>query len=73
MTDWISTEDHPPTEYGWYAVLKCWDAEEGVFPGAAKWEGRWVKNEPIISRSPNTFASEEEADTWAHEHDPDEF
>lgn len=57
-----------PTADGWYAVLKCWDAEEGIFPDAALRTGEtW--SEPAILAFNGPFATQEEAYAWAREND----
>jgi hypothetical protein len=65
----ISPQDHPPLS-GWYAVLRCWEPEEGVFPDAVHWPSDdwdvW-----IVRRSPKPFASHGDALDWAYENDPE--
>lgn len=65
--------DSNPTERGWYATLKCWDAEEGIFPGAHFWNGdEW---QPMTFASvqhwPIKFETERDAEDFAYEHDPE--
>jgi hypothetical protein len=68
---WIPNDDDP-TKVGWYAVTRCWDLEEGIFPDAHFWDGRtWDPNYPIGERSPMAFDSKKEALDWGYEHDPE--
>ena len=61
--------DNDPTEDGWYAVLVCYDPQEGIFPMAAYWNGRWEKKCVIaIGHRCNTEA---EAERLAYDHDPE--
>jgi len=55
---------------GWYAVLRHWEIEERIIPGAEEWgaEGwieRWMDIRTIIHRSSGPLASEEDAKKWA--------
>lgn len=75
-TDWCYERMPPVT--GWFAVLRCWDPEEGIFPGTAyATEGRveWPDSSGILpdgsSGHAGPFATQEEAKKWAHDHDPD--
>lgn len=71
--------DDYPSEIGWYAVLQCWDAEEGIFPGAYYWNGeRWTLQNgheglrlPSIRYWPVVFDSQEAAEAYAYARDPD--
>ncbi len=63
---WVDSE---PTEDGWYAVMRCYDAEEGTLPGAEYWdEGKWGFR-GVYLHSPQTFVSEEAARAWASAYD----
>lgn len=53
-----------------FAVLNCWDMAEGVFPAVMQ-EGDRIDS-PVIYRSPENFATREEAETWAYANDPDD-
>lgn len=53
-----------------FAVLNCWDMEEGIFP-EVKVEGDRLPSE-VLYRSPMNFATKEEAETWAYANDPDD-
>lgn len=55
---------------GWYAVAKCWDTVEGVFPSVSHSSASF--GYPIIMRSPEPFDSSEEAAVWADNNDPEE-
>ena len=55
---------------GWYAVLRYFEIEERIIPGAEEWGNggwieRWIDVRLIIHRSPRPFASEEDAKKWA--------
>ena len=57
--DWAEGDE--PAERGWYAVLCCWDVDEGIAPSADQWDGvQWATRTPIIRHS-GPFASESEA------------
>lgn len=77
MTD---LRDNNPTQPGWYATLHCWDADEGTFPGAHYWNGSaWQSDEhsgvlqtsATIQHWPVPFNSQEEAETYAYDNDPE--
>jgi hypothetical protein len=69
--------DDQPDEPGWYAIIKCWDPEEGLFPDAARWDGaRWLDNRDRdvtapISQHAGPFESEATAGKWADDNDPE--
>lgn len=62
-----------PTEVGWYATIQTWDPMEGMFPGAHYWDSKeWLdKGRASISYWPIVFASKEEAEKYARDHDPE--
>lgn len=63
IDDW-TWEDKPPVP-GWYAVLYCWEPQEGVFTDAAYWNGQvWSQSLPIGGYA-GPFADEAEARAWA--------
>jgi hypothetical protein len=63
--------DDKPKVKGWYATLHCWDIEEGMFPGAAYWEGdRFDTDLPITAFIDHVFETEQAADDAAWENDP---
>lgn len=65
---WVQ-EPHPPAT-GWYAILYCYDAEEGIFPTADYWNGKeWNQGYPVVSHSPESFKTFAEAYEWADMHD----
>jgi len=65
---WI-TDD--PTESGWYAVLICYDAEEGFSPSARYWKTEWQSHSPVMCRLSQVFTTDEEATDAAYANDPD--
>lgn len=68
--DWLDQTDGSPTTPGWHATLQCWDAAEGIFPGAHYWDGKaWNEGTAIRSFSPMTFADKDAAKDWAYAHD----
>lgn len=65
--NWIF--DDKPKEAGWYAVSYCWEIEEGVFPGAAYWDGtKWNRKFPITAYY-GPFQDDDSAEEWAYDHD----
>jgi hypothetical protein len=69
MDDWYYFKK--PTKAGWYATTYCWDPMEGVFVGANKWDGsNWEESLPVGGHF-GPFESEELAQAWAEEHDPE--
>lgn len=59
-----------PSQIGWYAVLICYDENEGVFPNAAWWDGdRWSRKSVICFG--DMRCTEQEAEQLAYDHDPD--
>jgi hypothetical protein len=68
-TGW--TDGNKPAEPGWYAVVQCWDPEEGLFPDAALWLGdKWAEKTAVVSHA-GPFADRQAAEDWADEHDPE--
>lgn len=65
-TEWLYED---PVEPGIYAVSVCWDAEEGVIPEVAVWNGKeWAKDWPIMCCA-GPFEDEASASSWAYDHD----
>jgi hypothetical protein len=60
-------DDPPKNAVGFYATTKCWDANEGIFPGAHYWNGDdWVPTtRASIAYYPKLFPSAEEAEEFA--------
>lgn len=52
-----------PTEPGWYAIVYCWELEEGSWTGVARWNGRWLKDLPITGYA-GPFADQQAAQAW---------
>lgn len=79
VSAWVDVYERPPTEPGWYAVLLCFDAEEGILPNVAAWTGaawRWNGMERAPDAWPlstwhGPHATQAEALAWAYEHDPE--
>lgn len=66
--EWEFKKD--PTEPGWYAVLICYDPQEGISPDAGYWDGaKWDRRS--ISAHGDKCASKEQAKELAYAHDPD--
>lgn len=70
-TDWTWYEE--PPGLGWYAILECWEPEEGMFPGATL-----VQSLPLAGSHASglvahagPFPTREAAEAWAQAHDPD--
>lgn len=74
INEWeFGKSGEPPSDgVGWYAVLLCWDAEEGSFPDANHWNGaKWEVDDPVSSVSLRKFDTKKDAYDWAYAHDPD--
>lgn len=72
MGNWEDYTKGDTFEDGWYAVLWCYDGNEGVFPDAAEFRnGEFIHHAPIFKRSPNKFETSVEAHKWAYDNDPD--
>ncbi len=62
---------------GWYAILWCFDPDEGFLPGVEFWQEEsvgWanILNDSAIShRSPEPFATRSDAQAWSAENNPD--
>jgi hypothetical protein len=62
--------DGKPFEPGWYAVLVCYDEQEGAFPGASFWDGaEWDRK--AVAAFGEKRDTKEAASLVAYEHDPD--
>jgi len=58
-----------PTEEGWYAVLICYDIQEGIFPSAGYWDGyKWDRKS--VTGHGDKCANKEQAEAIAYENDP---
>ena len=67
-----------PAVDGWFAVVRCWDENEGMFPDAA-WAEKGKVPHPHNggmmsdgSQHAGPFPSEAEARKWAEAHHPEE-
>lgn len=72
-TEW--SFEPAPRVTGWFAVLRGWDPEEGLFPGAA-WATDGVFNDSGIGNDGSSghagpFPTEAAATRWAEAHDPE--
>ena len=66
----LHTKTNPPSP-AWYPVLICWDAHEGFFPKSAYWNGTIFESKiPVTHFISKPFDSEDKADKYAWEHDP---
>lgn len=61
--EWLNVEEHQPTEHGWYAVMVCWDAEEGAYSTSRYWDGEWPSE--VEMYLPQRFETEREASDLA--------
>lgn len=66
------SEKTRPVQFGWYAIMYGWDAQEGVFVGADYWNPNetWAQGYPVLAvhgPHPTQF----DALTWAKKNDPD--
>jgi hypothetical protein len=68
MDFWIY--DGAPSEPGWYAVLVCYDSEEGAFPQGAYWDGYAWSWAAVVAFG-ESRATKQLAKELAYEHDPD--
>ena len=72
--NWTFNTD--PQQPGIYAVLVCYDSEEGAFPSHDEWDGarwkgeRWEGSRPVVAYA-GPFDSEQKAEEWADKNDPD--
>ena len=75
-TDWCW--DPMPAVDGWFAVIRCWEPEEGMFPGAV-----WATNGQVESSDnggmttdgsghAGPFSTKAEALSWGYDHDPED-
>ena len=69
--------DPMPDVDGWFAVIRSWDPEEGVFPGVA-WATagkiEWPDSNGVSldgSGHAGPFPTKAEALAWAEAHDPE--
>ena len=62
--------DGTPDAAGWYAVLVCYDAEEGAFPMGAEWDGaKWKQR--FVAAFGDRCETADEAKDLAYDNDPD--
>lgn len=66
-------EQQPPTKIGWYALLICYEPEEGILDEVRYWNGaRWdVDNPYYVDRSKEPFNNRSTAEMWAELNNPD--
>lgn len=66
------TDGDSPIVAGWYALVVCWDADEGISLAVERWRnGKWDAPVPVIAYQ-GPFSSQEQANRWAYENDPDD-
>jgi hypothetical protein len=71
--DWYYSQVPNTREVGWYAVLFCWDANEGIFAAGNRWLGdRWENNLPVYAWA-GPFSAMVKADEWARAHNPEDM
>lgn len=69
--NWDSESDNP-SKPGIYAILYCWDAQEGIFDGVGIWDGEtWDHSLPMSVFSKESFDSVESAKEWADKNNPE--
>jgi len=72
---WIDCyhKEHP-METGWYAVLRCYDVEEGILSGANYWDGsQWLNSSKAMTQfSSIKFSAELDAKNWAYDNNPEQ-
>ena len=66
--EWQYTGD-PPSP-GWYAVLVCYDPQEGVFPMGAEWDGSKWKQRFVVGFG-DRCETAKQAEELARDNDPD--
>ena len=70
--DFTWSHDNPTGPAGWYAVVVCWDENQGMFPSSAFWDGQsWGDDKRPIAAFHGPHPSSEAAESWAYEHDPE--
>lgn len=69
--------DPAPAVDGWFAVIRCWEVEEGAYPDAVWFEGGQAcprDNGGIAddgsSGHAGPFPTRSAATDWGYEHDP---
>jgi hypothetical protein len=62
--------DGKPSAPGWYAVLVCYDACEGVFPMGAWWDGANWQQKAVVAFG-DYGSTKQEAEDLAYAHDLD--
>lgn len=68
--EFVCRHDRQPVEPGWYPMQYSWDAEEGIFTGAAYWNGKsWGTDLPLFGWIDECFDDEEQAADLAWEND----
>lgn len=67
MEFWKSATTEPPREQGWYAVLICFDPQEGVFPGGAYWKGHEWGRKAVVMFGGDSLESEKAAEELAEQ------
>ena len=71
MPEFISVFDRKPVDVGWYAILICWESNEGFLPCAAYWNGeKFTTDLPVSNFVDIVFPTEELAEKYAEENDP---
>ena len=66
------TGELPTGPAGWYAVVVCWDENEGMFPSSAFWDGQiWTDDSRPIAAFHGRHETKEAAEKWAYDHDPE--
>ena len=66
---WLKAEKTPHSA-GWWPVLRCWDTEEGYFPGGEHWDGSKWSDSAVVAWIDQRCSSKEDAAGVAEANDP---
>lgn len=68
-TEWC-WDSLPSNAAGSYAVLRCYDPAEGMFPDSVMAPASWPANRAIAAYA-GPFPTKQAAEDWAYAHDPE--
>jgi hypothetical protein len=66
---WLKAKKTPHSA-GWWPVLRCWDVEEGHFPGGEYWDGSQWSARAVVSWIDQPCSSKDGAAALAEINDP---